>query len=65
MVGFTKREIAVIAAVIILTTVFVFVLTWFLVEVLFPQGPRDPLTKAGGLKPTQDIRKVRSRDVRN
>jgi hypothetical protein len=53
---FTKRELAIIVAVIIIATAFMFALTWFLVQVFFPS---DPLTKAGGLKPTQNIRKAR------
>jgi predicted permease len=56
---FTKRELAIIVAVIIIATAFMFALTWFLLQVFFPPDPRDPLTKAGGLKPTQDIRKAR------
>jgi hypothetical protein len=49
----------VIATGVIIATVFVFVLTWLLVQVFLPPDPRDPLTKAGGLKPTQDIRTAR------
>jgi hypothetical protein len=65
MIEFTKREIAVIAAVIVLATTFVVVLTWFLVEVFAGPDSRDPLTKAGGLNPAQDIRKLSKPDVRN
>jgi hypothetical protein len=55
----TKRELAIIAAGIIITPVFVSVLAWVLVELFARPDPRDPLTKAGGLAPTQDIRKTR------
>jgi hypothetical protein len=56
--GLTKRDVAITAAGIIIAAVFVAVLSWFLVEVFAGPDPRDPLTKAGGLKPTQAIRKV-------
>ena len=56
MADFTKREVAIIAAGILIATVLIVVATWFLVGIIAPSDPRDPLTKAGGLKPTQDIR---------
>jgi hypothetical protein len=55
----TKRELAIIAAGIIITSVMVAALSWLLVYAFLPSDPRDPLTKAGGLAPTQDIRKVK------
>jgi hypothetical protein len=56
----TKRELAIIAAGIITTVVLATVLSWLLVYAFLPSDPRDPpLTKAGGLAPTQDIRKVK------
>jgi hypothetical protein len=57
MDDYTKRDAAIIAAGIIIATVLVVVLTWYLVNVFVPSDPRDPQTKAGGLKPEQDIRK--------
>jgi hypothetical protein len=53
----TKRELAIIAAGIIITVVLETVLSWLLVYAFVPSDPRDPLTKAGGLSPMQDIRK--------
>jgi hypothetical protein len=59
MDGLTKRDVAITAAGIIIAAVLVAVLSWFLVEVFAKPDPRDPLTKAGGLNPAQDIRKVK------
>jgi hypothetical protein len=59
MADLTKRELAIIAAGIITTVVLATVLSWLLVYAFLPSDPRDPLTKAGGLAPTQDIRKVK------
>jgi hypothetical protein len=55
----TKRDVAITGAGIIIAAVLVSILAWCLVRVFAPSDPRDPLTKAGGLKPTQDIRKAR------
>jgi hypothetical protein len=57
MADFTKREVAIIAAGIIIATVLTAVGTWLLVGIVTSTGARDPLNKAGGLKPEQDIRK--------
>jgi len=57
MADFTKREVAIIAAGILIATVLIVVATWFLVGIIAPADSRDPLTKAGGLKSDQDIRK--------
>jgi hypothetical protein len=55
----TKRDVAITAAGIIIAAVLVSILAWCLVRVFAPSDPRDPLTKAGGLAPTQDIRKAK------
>ena len=57
MADFTKRDVAIIAAGIIVATVLTVIATWLLVGIIAPTDPRDPLTKAGGLKSDQDIRK--------
>jgi hypothetical protein len=54
-----RRETAVVAVTLALATVFIVLMAWFLVEVLVGPDPRDPLTKAGGLKPEQDIRRAK------
>jgi hypothetical protein len=54
-----KRDAAVLVMVITFTTILLGLVIWLVIEMLFPPDPRDPLTKAGELKPTQDIRKVR------
>ena len=59
MNGLTKRDVAITAAGIIIAAVLVSILAWCFVRVFAPSDPRDPLTKAGGLAPTQDIRKAR------
>jgi len=59
MDGLTKRDVAITAAGIIIAAVLVSIFAWCLVLLFALSDPRDPLTKAGGLKPTQDIRKVR------
>jgi hypothetical protein len=59
MDGLTKRDVAITAAGIIIAAVLVSILAWCLVRVFAPSDPRDPLTKAGGLKPTQYIRKIK------
>jgi hypothetical protein len=59
MDGLTKRDVAITAAGIIIAAVLVSILAWCLVRVVAPPDPRDSLTKAGGLAPTQDIRKTR------
>jgi hypothetical protein len=51
----TRRDAVLVVAAIGLPAVFVALLTWFLVQLLVPSDPRDPLTKAGGLRPEQDI----------
>jgi hypothetical protein len=54
---YTKREWAIVAGITI-ATVLVTVVTFYLIgRLVFDR--REPLTKAGGLKPTQDIRKVK------
>jgi hypothetical protein len=53
----SKRDVAVIVAGIIIATVLTVVTTWFFVGIISRSDPRDPLTKAGGLKPEQDVRK--------
>ena len=53
---FTKRQVAIIAVGIIIATVLIVVATWFFVGIISRSDSRDPLTKADGLKPTQDIR---------
>jgi hypothetical protein len=55
MDGLTKRDVAITAAGIIIAAVIVSILAWCLVRMFAPSDPRDPL----GLKPTQDIRKVK------
>jgi hypothetical protein len=50
----TKRDAVLVVAAIGLTAVLV--ATWVLIQLFIPSDPRDPLTKAGGLKPEQDIR---------
>ena len=57
MADFTTRDVAIIAAGIIVATVLTVIATWFLVGIFAPSDPLDPLTKAGGLKRDQDIRK--------
>jgi hypothetical protein len=52
---FTKRDILTLAVVITFATILVGLLTWLLWETFVPSDPRDPLTKAGGLRPEQDI----------
>jgi hypothetical protein len=59
MDGLTKRDVAITAAGIIIAAVLVSILAWCLVRMFAPSDPRDPLTKAGGLRPTQDIRNPR------
>jgi hypothetical protein len=59
MDGLTKRDVAITAAGIIIVAVLVSIVAWCLIRVFAPSDPRDPLTKAGGLNPTQDIRKVK------
>jgi hypothetical protein len=53
---YTKRDVAVITAGSIIATVLIAVIIRFLIGFV-AADPCDPLTKAGGLKPTQDIRK--------
>jgi 4-amino-4-deoxy-L-arabinose transferase-like glycosyltransferase len=54
---YTKREWAIVAGITI-ATVLVTVVTFYLIgRLVFDR--REPLTKAGGLEPTQDIRKVK------
>jgi hypothetical protein len=55
----TGRDGVLVVAAIGLTAVFVALLTWILVQLLVPSDPRDPLTKAGGFRPEQDIRKIK------
>jgi hypothetical protein len=55
MADSTKRDAILAVAAISLTAVFVALLTWILIQLLIPSDLRDPLTKAGGLKPEQDI----------
>jgi hypothetical protein len=57
MDGLTKRDVTITAAGIIIAAVLVSILAWCFVRVFAPSDPRDPLTKAGGLAPAQDIRK--------
>jgi hypothetical protein len=57
MADFTKRDVAIIAAGIIIATVLIVVATWVFVGIISRSDPHDPLTKAGGLSPQQDIRK--------
>jgi hypothetical protein len=59
MAASNKRDAAVLVVVITFTTILVGLLAWLLIELFVPSDPRDPLTKAGGLAPTQDIRKVK------
>jgi hypothetical protein len=53
----SKRDLAIIVAGIIIATVLTVVATWVLIGIISRSDPRDPMTKAGGLGPTQDIRK--------
>jgi hypothetical protein len=55
---FHQRDVTIITAGFVVGAFLVAVLTWQVVEVL-TSSPSDPLTKAGGLAPTQDIRKAR------
>jgi len=55
----TRRDVAITGAGIIIAAVLVSILAWCFVRVFAPSDPRDPLIKAGGLKPTQDIQKVK------
>jgi hypothetical protein len=59
MEGLTKRDVAITAAGIIIAAVLVSILAWCLVRVFAPPDPHDPFTKAGGLKPTQDLRRAK------
>jgi hypothetical protein len=58
MDDYAKRAAALIVAGIVIATILFASIIWFLVSFVAPD-PRSPLTKAGGLKPTQDIRKVK------
>jgi hypothetical protein len=51
-----KADAAVLVVVITFTTILIGLSIWLVIAMLFPQ---DPLTKAGGLAPTQDIRKAK------
>jgi hypothetical protein len=51
----SKRDVAIIAAGIIIATVLTVAATWVFVGTISRSDPRDPLTKAGGLSPQQDI----------
>jgi hypothetical protein len=55
----TKRDVTVITAGLVIGAVLVVVLTCHIVQMLLPSDPSDSLTKAGGLAPTQDVRKTR------
>jgi hypothetical protein len=55
MEDFTKREALAFGIALALAAVFVVRFTWFVIETFVLSDPRDPLTKAGGLKPEQDI----------
>ena len=57
MSDFTTRDVAIINAGIIIAAVLTAAGTWMLVGIIAPSDPRDPLAKAGGLTPKQDIRK--------
>jgi hypothetical protein len=56
---FSKHELALMAGGLFVMTILVIVVTWLAVNWLAPSDPLDPLTKAGGLNPAQDIRKVK------
>jgi hypothetical protein len=55
----TKRDVAITAVGIIIAAVLVSILAWCLVRVFALSDPRDLLTRAGELKPTQDLRRAK------
>lgn len=54
--GFTKREVAIFVALMIVDAVLTVVATNYLIGMIEPRDPSDPLTKASGLKPEQAIK---------
>jgi hypothetical protein len=53
--SFSVREIAMICGGILIAAGLVVLMTWYLIGVFFPRDMNDPLAKAGGLKPEQNI----------
>jgi hypothetical protein len=55
MTNDTRREKMALAVTLALVMAFVVLISWYLIELFAGPNPRDPLTKAGGLSPDQDI----------
>jgi hypothetical protein len=53
--SFSVGEIAIICGGILVAAALVVLLTWYLLGVFFPRDMNDPLVRAGGLKPEQNI----------
>jgi hypothetical protein len=55
MEGYTKREIATFVGGFLIATLLVGGLAWYLLGIFMSSDPNDPLTKAGGLKPSHTM----------